>query len=390
MACANAVARCRHGRARRPRGHATGRSSFSTSSRSCWAWPRPCTTARRARSCRRSSARRTSTARTACSRSRRPSGRPSSARRSARHCSRWRRLPLFLNASGFALAALLLLAPARIVPPAARPQHRPRSAHDIADGVRWLRRHQFLRGLTLISAGTASRRTSPTACSSCTCSRCCTCRRATSAWCCSSPESVDCSAALRTTRWRGGSGAARCSSRAPSSAALLRSRWASRANGFVGAALFAVSAFGVMLWNVITMSLRQALIPHAPVRTGAGRLPHGGVGAIPLGALPGGALAHAFGIPTVFVIAGVALLADGRAGSCASSHRAPRPVHRRRTSCRRSAEAVLAHRRGGLAPGAPTRTDDPRRRRSAASHWGSVTRSVRCWRIRASGPRCRR
>lgn len=60
----------------------------------------------------------------------------------------------------------------------------------------------------------------------------------------------------------------------------------------------------VLLWDVITMSLRQALIPHEL----CGRV-QGGYrtlvwGAIPVGAVLGGVLADATSVPTVFVVAG--------------------------------------------------------------------------------------
>jgi hypothetical protein len=63
-----------------------------------------------------------------------------------------------------------------------------------------------------------------------------------------------------------------------------------------------------MFWNVLTMSLRQALIPEELF----GRV-QGGYrtlvwGAIPLGALLGGLLADVTTVPTVFVVAGCAQL----------------------------------------------------------------------------------
>ena len=71
-------------------------------------------------------------------------------------------------------------------------------------------------------------------------------------------------------------------------------------------------AAGVMFWNVLTMSLRQALIP--PLLFGRVQ---GGYrtlvwGAIPLGALFGGVLADLTSVPTVFVTVGLGqLLAVG-------------------------------------------------------------------------------
>ncbi|HEY8301195.1 MAG TPA: MFS transporter [Jatrophihabitans sp.] len=63
-------------------------------------------------------------------------------------------IPLLLNASGFAIAALLVLTlrgsyrPVREVAPGSIRQ-------EMRDGVRWLVRHEFLRSLTALSATTA-------------------------------------------------------------------------------------------------------------------------------------------------------------------------------------------------------------------------------------------
>jgi hypothetical protein len=77
-----------------------------------------------------------------------------------------------------------------------------------------------------------------------------------------------------------------------------------------------------MFWNVLTMSLRQALIPEELF----GRV-QGGYrtlvwGAIPLGALLGGLLADVTTVPTVFVVAGCAeLLVAGALWRLLAAHR---------------------------------------------------------------------
>ncbi len=217
-------------------------------------------------------------------------------------------LPLFLNASGFAVAALLLLA----LRGSFRTQRTaaPTSIRgDIADGVRWLRGHAFLRGLTLISAGT-----------------CFAQNLANGVLVLYVLEVLHlpagdfgvvlfvagiggllggvCANALAR---RFGRGPVLVAGAVISGAAPIAMGFTS--NGFVGAALFSIAGFGVMLWNVITMSLRQALIPHALFGRVQGAYRTVVWGAIPLGAVTGGALAHAFGISAVFVIAGLAMLA---------------------------------------------------------------------------------
>jgi MFS family permease len=217
-------------------------------------------------------------------------------------------LPLFLNASGFAVAALLLLAlrgsfrATRISAPTS-------IRTDIADGVRWLHRHAFLRGLTLISAGT-----------------CFAQNLANGVLVLYVLEVLHLPAgdfgivlfvagigallggiSANALARRFGRGPVLVAGAVVSGAAPVAMGFTS--NGFVGATLFSVAAFGVMLWNVITMSLRQALIPHALFGRVQGAYRTVVWGAIPLGAVVGGVLAHVFGLSAVFVIAGVAMLA---------------------------------------------------------------------------------
>jgi len=69
-----------------------------------------------------------------------------------------------------------------------------------------------------------------------------------------------------------------------------------------------VSSSGVMVWNVLTMSLRQALIPHELFGRVQGAYRTLVWGAIPLGSLTGGVVAHAAGLRWVFVTSGAGLL----------------------------------------------------------------------------------
>jgi MFS family permease len=104
-------------------------------------------------------------------------------------------------------------------------------------------------------------------------------------------------------------------------------------NGYVAATLFAVSAAGVMAWNVLTMSLRQTLIPTALFGRVQGAYRTLVWGVIPLGALVGGVLADAIGIRWVFAVAGGVLSALAAAlwwllgrhpvDVCASLHEQP-------------------------------------------------------------------
>ncbi|HEY7522926.1 MAG TPA: hypothetical protein VH720_04605, partial [Candidatus Limnocylindrales bacterium] len=71
---------------------------------------------------------------------------------------------------------------------------------------------------------------------------------------------------------------------------------------------FFVSGVGVIAWNVVTVSLRQRIVPDQLL----GRLNASyrllAWGTQPLGAIVGGAIGEAFGIRAVFVVAGVLTL----------------------------------------------------------------------------------
>jgi len=76
----------------------------------------------------------------------------------------------------------------------------------------------------------------------------------------------------------------------------------------VAGALLVVNGIAVLVWNVVTVSLRQAIIPDRLLgRVGSAYL-FIGLGAQPAGALGAGLLAHAAGLPAVFAVS-AALLA---------------------------------------------------------------------------------
>jgi hypothetical protein len=68
----------------------------------------------------------------------------------------------------------------------------------------------------------------------------------------------------------------------------------------VAGALLVVNGVAVLVWNVVTVSLRQAIIPDRLLgRVGSAYL-FIGLGAQPAGALGAGLVAHAAGLPAVF------------------------------------------------------------------------------------------
>ena len=84
---------------------------------------------------------------------------------------------------------------------------------------------------------------------------------------------------------------------------------------WVVAALFAVNGVATIVWNVITVSLRQTVIPPALLGRVNSVYRFVGWGAIPLGALAGGLLAAAIGLRGTYVVTGLALVAVGLAAA---------------------------------------------------------------------------
>ncbi len=214
--------------------------------------------------------------------------------------------PIFGASAAYLVAALLILAVRGSFRTERTTQTTLRA--DIGEGLRWLRDHRFLRGLTM-SAGyfgffqamingvmvlyaletlglseaefglLAVAAASGGICGGLTAPR------------------------LSTTFGRGATlvSATLVSPLCLVAMGLTESPW-------VAGAFFAVSAGAVTVWNVLSMSVRQAMIPAGLFGRvlGAYRMVIWGV--IPVGALTGGFLADATSLGTVFVVAGLGQL----------------------------------------------------------------------------------
>lgn len=220
--------------------------------------------------------------------------------------------PLLTTAGGFALAAVLVLSIAGAHRPDRGTGPRTTIRRDVAEGVGWLWRHRFLRGLTLVSTGTSLLGSMTTG--------------VLVLFALDDLAVGEAGYGLLLTAAGagavlGGLTAAPLSRRIGRTATLVTGSViaavaliavGSTTEPVVAGALFALETFGVLFWNVLTMSLRQALIPaelFGRVQGGYRTLVWGG---IPLGALLGGLLADATSVPTVFVVAGaVSLLLSG-------------------------------------------------------------------------------
>jgi MFS family permease len=218
-------------------------------------------------------------------------------------------VPLLGNAAGFALAAVLVLGIRRSLRPA-RAEPAPVRA-EIRDGLRWLWRHRLVRDLTLLTALSAvaiylmigvrvlyvlSVLDLPPA-------------------------------AYGLLLATSGIGAAAGGIAAPRIAARL-----GRPAGLVVATLlialatigtgltadpvmagvlFGLTAAASMVWDVLSLSLRQAIIPTALFGRVQGAYRTLVWGAFPAGAVAGGALAAVAGVPAVFIVSGGAHLLVG-------------------------------------------------------------------------------
>jgi MFS family permease len=73
----------------------------------------------------------------------------------------------------------------------------------------------------------------------------------------------------------------------------------------VVAALLAAQGFSVTMWNVVTVSLRQRIIPGHLLGRVNSVYRMLGWGLMPLGALAGGFTAHAAGLRAPYIVAGL-------------------------------------------------------------------------------------
>ena len=208
----------------------------------------------------------------------------------------------------FALAAVLVLSIAGVHRPDRGTGPRTTIRRDVAEGVGWLWRHRFLRGLTLLSASTSLVQSMTTG--------------VLVLFALDDLGVGEAGYGLLLTAAGvgavlGGLAAAPLARRIGRTPTLVSGAVLSAValgalgfteNALVAGVLFGLETAGVLFWNVLTMSLRQALVPEelfGRVQGGYRTLVWGG---IPLGALLGGLLADATSVPTVFVVAGALLV----------------------------------------------------------------------------------
>jgi MFS family permease len=215
--------------------------------------------------------------------------------------------PFFLDAGSFAFAALLVLT--------LRGSFRPERAvtgttmrADIAEGVRWLTRHRVLRSLGIALGiinfvGMAA-------------------MTILVLYAQDILHLTDAQYGLLLAAEAGGAVlgsmvASRVSARLGPGSSLALAIAVSAGSFFVPvvwaqpvavAASLAVGAFGGLVWNVITVSLRQTLVPDELLGRVNSAYRLLGWGTMPLGALTGGVIADVFGLRAPFLVAGIVAL----------------------------------------------------------------------------------
>lgn len=215
--------------------------------------------------------------------------------------------PFLINAGGFALAAVLLLT--------LRGHYRPVRTGaqtslrvEIGEGVRWLRAHRLLRGLTLVSAGTAALSSMTSGVLVLYVLEVLRLPSADFGLVLTAAGLGGLLGGLATPPLARRLGRTVVLTGGSVLSAIMLALMGLTRNGYLAAVLFGICGAGVMTWNVLTMSLRQALIPLELFGRVQGAYRTLVWGAIAVGSVSGGAVASVIGLRPVFVVAGLGCL----------------------------------------------------------------------------------
>jgi MFS family permease len=216
-------------------------------------------------------------------------------------------LPVAVNSVGFAVAALLILTVGGV----RRPERTtaPTTVRaDVREGVRWLWHHPLLRGFTLVSGATCLANSMINGVLVLYALEVLHLPSSHFGFFVLSAGVGALLGGLATPFVGRALGRVRALTLGATVSALATGAMGLVDNGYVAAALSAAMAAGVMVWNVLTMSVRQLLIPQHMFGRVQGAYRTVVWGAIPVGALAGGAVADVLGVPAVFLVSGAALL----------------------------------------------------------------------------------
>ena len=219
-------------------------------------------------------------------------------------------VPILFDAGTFAVSAALIATVGGLTVQRARGDgaSRPRMRTEIAEGLRWLRDHRLLRSLALLLGAMNFTATMVFA--------------VFPLYAVGSESALGLSGfgfgVLLTTSALGSTLASMLSARLVdrigrgpilwstlAAAVVVPIAIAATSNAIAVAAAFAVFGAAGVLWNVITVSLRQTIIPDHLLGRVNSVYRFLGWGTMPLGSLAGGAAASLWGVRTAFVLAGV-------------------------------------------------------------------------------------
>jgi MFS family permease len=212
-------------------------------------------------------------------------------------------LPLWANGAAYLLAAALALTVAGRFLPAREGRTTMRS--DMVEGVRWLRRHPLLRPLVVVSAlGAAAHSMTHGVLVLFALENLGLSERGFGLMLAAAGTGAVAGAMLSPylTRVLGRTYAMGVGLVLSAFAVLCMALWQ---DPVAGTLAFALSACAVSTYNVQVMSVRQAIVPEHLFGRVQGAYRTALWGAIPVGSLAGGAVGAWWGLPAVFVVAGV-------------------------------------------------------------------------------------
>lgn len=221
-------------------------------------------------------------------------------------------LPILVDAGTYAVSAALILAipgtyaARRTTPPSGEVKRRMRS--EIAEGLRWLWNHRLLRALALMLGllnGMGSAVFAIFALFALDILGLSEIGFGVLLTTFAVGSVVGSLVAARVTRLLGRATALYGSAIIFGASMLVQG---STSSAVVVGAMAALSGVGTVVWNVITVSLRQAIIPDELLGRVNSVYRFLGWGSMPIGALLGGAIASAYGLRAPFIVAGVAQL----------------------------------------------------------------------------------
>jgi MFS family permease len=222
--------------------------------------------------------------------------------------------PLWLDAGSFGLAAVLVLSMRgsfRPVREMAAGEARPSIRADIAEGLRWLRRHELLRTLAVV-LGVLNLLDSAVVAILVLYSLEVLGLSQQAFGILLTAAGVGALAgslfAQRLSAWMGPGRLLVVAVLVIGAATLVPAVWTNPIA--VGVSMATVAAFAVA-WNVVTVSLRQSIVPDALLGRVNSAYRLLGWGTLPIGALLGGFLAEAYGLRAPFVVGGVVPLLLG-------------------------------------------------------------------------------